>query len=925
MKKPLFEKRKIAVFFLLIIVCCGCTVLFADDFNFNYHKKVLDNGASVICAYMPESPLVSIQIRVLSGLSNEGKYAGTGISHFLEHLIFKGTNDFGPLEVRDRIKELGGTINGSTGMDSAEYHIVVPNANFAAALNLIVDMVMEPVFTEESMGIERDVILKEISLRNDDPMTMRMQALFSEAYNSHIYKEPIIGDEERFKKLTSEDIRTYHSSVYTPEKMVIAVSGGIQPEKAIETARKKLSKYKRGQERFVTIYKEPEQKLEKLYRFSADVILGYMAIGFHSTDIYSPDMYAGDVLSLLLGAGQGSRLYKSLVKDKQLFYTVSSSNYTPKYPGLFVVTAIGDPDKLIEAREEIFSVIEDLKKGRISEDEMKKAKNMVISSYLHAHERSLSVASSITSSNLLIGDPAFFEKYVKEIKKIGPEEIKKIAEKYLTKKNSTTVILYPYFYKWEEMDSLKKNSERPDKAEKEPVKGEAFEAQVKVPQGDDSAKTGLGAETEDLAAKNKKDEFFREEFIELDNGLKIIVKKKGDVPLVSVTFVVTGGLKNENRRNNGISNLMSSLALKGTTLRDESQIVPAIENMGGSIASFSGMESTGLSMDVMTEYFDDGLDIFEDVVKNASFPKGEIDKQKKKIKAAIKEQEKDIFKNSIINLREMIYKEHPYAMMSLGKEATVDGISREQLTVFYNKCFVPKGAVLTIVGNVDPVKTVQKLKDRFASWENPEEEKIEKLLSVISIKENERKDITMKKEQSLFIAGFQGLEVTDKRNYTLSVIGALLSGSDGLLFQMAREKQGLAYTSGILSVSLKDKGYVLLYVATTEENLVKVEQIVLEILEKVKKGDISDKEIRLAKERLILQHAHSLETNESLSSIMAMDEFFGLGYDEYKKYVEKIKLVTKEDIIRLADQIFDLTAYATVVIHSQELNSDVTN
>ncbi|MFQ5952759.1 MAG: M16 family metallopeptidase [Candidatus Omnitrophota bacterium] len=832
----------------------------------------MDNGATVVTRYIPASPLVTIQIRVLSGLSNEGEYAGSGISHFLEHLLFKGTRDKGAEVIRKEIKAMGGIANGSTGLDSAEYHITVPKENFEKALPLLTSMVMELVFTDEEMEREREVVLKEIRRNNDEPSKKRMRLLFAQAYREHVYKHPIIGYESRLKALKRDDLLRYHGAVYKPERTVIGVAGGVSPEVVLEAVESEFKKYERGDVWQVSVASEPRQLDERVSMFPEEVLLGYIAIGFHTTDLYSPDLYAGDVLSILVGEGSDSRLYKRLVKEKELLYSVSSLNYTPKYPGLFVIAGIGEPDKLDKARDEIFTVLNELKLGRIEKGEIERAKNMVISNYLRSQESVKSITASITSSQAMTGDPVFYDKYVDEVRKVGKWQIKNAALQYLTTDNSTTVILLP-------RRQYQKEISKEEREEKKEVK--------------EAEKTG-----------------------KLENGLRFIVKKRSKLPLVSVSLTMPGGLRAENEDTSGLSNFTASTMLKGTKRRKERQIVPAMERMGGGVKAFSGVNGMGLAMSMMSGDFDEGMDIFEDVVKNPVFPEEELAKQKKKILAAIREEEKDIFDKGLLEFRSELYGKHPYSMRVLGKIGTMKKFTRNDIVKFKQEYWGPKNAVMAVVGDVDVEGTVEAITKRFRDWEG--EVKTIEPQKVVPLNEPRREDISMRREQSLFLLGFLGAEVTDSRRYTLSVISSLLSGSDGLLFYALREKRGLTYTSGAVSIPAVDPGYFLIYVATTEENIEDVRKKVVFLLKKITEGNISDEEIEAAKNRLITQHASSLETNSSLSMTMSMSELYGLGYDNYKLYPDRIRAVTKNDIREVAKQVLNLDSSAEVIIHSSK-------
>ncbi|MBU0683093.1 MAG: insulinase family protein, partial [Candidatus Omnitrophica bacterium] len=864
--------RKTILVCIFLVFVCSAFVSEAGEFHAEYYASRLDNGVNIVCNYMPDSSLVTIEVRVLSGLSNEDKYAGSGISHFLEHLLFKGTNSKGADELQKSIKAMGGMVNASTGKDSAVYYITVPKGNFEKALNLLSDMVMNATFTDREMELERDVILKEIKLYNDDPTSRRINLLFENAYEYHIYKNSVIGSEGKLKNLSKEDIIKYHNAVYVPDRIVVGIAGGVPPDEAITFAEKQFEKYaKKNVPWEREVFKEPEQVTEKKKVFPAEVTLGYMTIGFHMTSMYSPQLYSGDVLSVLLGGGNDSRLYKRLVKEKKLLYSVESQNYTPEFPGLFIITGIGEPEKLVCARDEIFKVIEELKAESITNEEITRAKNLIVSGYIYSHEQTKVVVSSITSSQVFMGIPDFFEKYVEEIKKVDSKEIKNVLLEYLKKDNSTTIFLMPE--KYIETEFLDWTREEGNKDVSDIVLEE-------VKKSDSPRRQSGDVRREDYKISEKKVETIdQQELIVLDNGLKIIAQRKGYLPIVSVTFAVQAGVRAEVLKKSGISNLMASLLLKGTTSRDEKDIVPVIEALGGSIAPFSGMDSAGVSMNLLSKDLTLGLDVFQDVVKNAAFPEEEIVKQKEKITALIREQDMDIFENGIINLRELIYGNHPYAMRLQGEVETVNAISRADIKDFYEKYFVPDGAVLTVVGDVDIKKTMEFLKTKFEAWQGgktflPERE-------VLPLKKSREKNIYMLKEQALFLMGFRGARKTDKMKYILDVTGALLSGTDGLLFKYLRRQKGLAYALGAVSVPEEDPGYFVLYAATTENNLEKSRKGIVDIIKRVKSGDVSRVDIDACRESLISQWAYAVETNEAVSKIMALDELYGLGFQNY--------------------------------------------
>ena len=229
--------------------------------------------------------------------------------------------------------------------------------------------------------------------------------------------------------------------------------------------------------------------------------------------------------------------------------------------------------------------------------------------------------------------------------------------------------------------------------------------------------------------------------------------------------------------------------------------------------------------------------------------------------------------------------------------------------------FSPYGAVLSIVGDIDPEKVIDDIKLRFESWKGINTEIVDK--KVPDIKENSSFDITMDKEQSLVLIGFKGISLKDNRKYPLEIVTSLLSGSDGVLFKQLREKEGLVYTSGVLSVPEVDPGYVVFYAATGEESIPKTKSLIHSVIEHMEASEFLDSDIEASKNMLISQQAYSIETNHSLSMVCALDELYGLGYDDYKKYSGKIKNVSQKDLSDTIRTIFKKADSVEVIIHSK--------
>lgn len=838
----------------------------------DYHKEVLENGATVVSCYMPDSSLVTVQVRVLSGLSNEGKYAGTGISHFIEHMIFRGIDKNGITPSRKTVKAIGGTINGSTGQDSAEYHITVPKEHFRQAMSLIVGMVMDPVFKDNGFEMERDVILKEMNMIEDNPRREQLKLLFERAYRSNVYMYPIIGYRELFSELEIKDLEAYHSLAYVPDRIVLGIAGGVRSDEAFTAANEILGGYNRGVVWDVPVMEEPRQIIASEVISTSDVDMGYIAIGFHSVSIFSRDLYSLDVASYIMGSGMDSLLYRELVQKKQILHSVSAFNLTPRFPGLFVIIGTGEPEKLKEAREEIFKIISDTGERSVTDEDLMKAKNSVVASYLRSHENTHGIVSSMTISAMFTGEPSFIKNYVEGIKDTRAEDVAKVIKGYLTETNSTTVYT--------------------------------------VPAGIVENFTS-GLDEHFLDAVEKKDM----QELTLDNGLKLIAKRTGVMPIVSVTFASPGGLMLEKQEQNGISNIMSSLMLRGTKKRTDREIIPVIERMGGNISAFSGLNSVGLSMDIMSRDLVTGMEIFKDVLVNPIFPDDQLEREKKRVIAGIREQEKDIFSVAMLGIRRLIYQDHPYSRRIEGEIGTIEKLERSDLRDWHKNIVVPEGSVICVAGDIDTDAVIKTLSGMFSPWKGRRDVAPERSLPPGKILDHE--EISMQKQQSLAIIGFRGVTIYDKRKYVLDVISALLSGRDGLLFDHIREDMGLAYSSGVSNSPNVEEGYFVLYTATTSENIDRARDKIFDVIDTVIAGEVTEEDIESSKKRTIADHARSMEGISSVASAVALGELYGLGARHYEEYGARINEVTRDDIVKVAGELLDIENAAVLEIRSE--------
>ncbi|MFH1202015.1 MAG: pitrilysin family protein [Candidatus Omnitrophota bacterium] len=832
----------------------------------NLTRHTLENGLVVLIKEVTTSPLISLEAKIKAGSATEGEFLGSGISHFIEHMLFKGTSKRPVGKIAREIKSYGGEISASTTYDYTSFRITLPNENLAPALEVLSDCLMNPAFDKAELEKEREVIIKEIMLNDDRPGSRLWKLLFLNAYTTHPYRHPIIGYEALFRKLTRDDLIAYHHKMYVPNNITLAIVGGINSQDALRQANAAFGQFKMGALISPAYIKEPVQISEREIREEAEISLSYIALGYHSVSINSHDLFALDVLANILGQGESSRLTEEIKNKSKLVYSIEALNYTPKDPGLFIVqctTKETEKEKIVKA---IFNEIKKFKSGKIKNRELEKAKKSVISDYLFGQELVESQAEDLTSNQIFTADPNFSLKYIEGISRVGKNDVVRVAKAYLTRDNMTVACLFP-----------------------------------KKVRDDDKPKTN--------APEPKIMKYT------LSNGLRVLLYQNNNLPIASIKAVFEGGLRTETGATNGTSKILSDMLTKGTKTKTVSKIREIIESRGGSISNFSANNSIGLDVELLSQDIDFGLSLLSDILFNPTLPQKELTREKELMLAALKAQKDDIFTQGVLLTKKTLYSQHPYGLNPLGSENSINKISRKQLFETYHKYVQPKNMVLCVFGDLPNQEALlKKIKALFGKMKN-------RLPPVIKpapeppLKEIKSVSERLNKEQSLVILAWPTTTLFDADKFPLELISAILSNQDGRLFKTIRDQLGLAYALGAASQLGLDKGYFLIYAACSAKDLDIVKNIILKEAEDLKARPISVEELNRLKAGLLTEDKASQEKNADLALRTGLDELYGLGYDNYKQYEAKIKSVTQEDLMNVAKKYLSDSAYVACVIN----------
>lgn len=433
-------KKLLAIHFLIFIMISG--ELMGSSLP-KYYTKTLENGLQIVAIPMKNGTnVISTDIFYKVGSRNE-KMGKSGIAHMLEHLNFKSTKNLKAGEFDEIVKGFGGVNNASTSFDYTHYYIKSASKNMDKSLELFADLMENLTLKDEEFQPERDVVAEERRWRTDNnPMGYLQFRLFNNAYIYHPYHWTPIGFMSDIQNWTIEDIKDFHSTYYQPKNAIVIVSGDIDEKEVFASVEKHFKDIKNTKEIPSTVHTvEPKQDGEKRVTINRESAVQMLAITYHIPNFEHEDQVALSALSELLSSGKSSILHKKLVDEKRLVNTIYAYNMDLKDPGLFMFIAVANEGiSALEIENEILDIIAQIKKGNVSQKDIEKIKINTKADFIFSLESSSEVAS-LYGSFLVRDNIQPLLDYEKNVEKLTKEDLINVANKYLNKSNSTTVIL----------------------------------------------------------------------------------------------------------------------------------------------------------------------------------------------------------------------------------------------------------------------------------------------------------------------------------------------------------------------------------------------------------------------------------------------------------------------------------------------------
>lgn len=847
-------------------------------------KYQLKNGLKVLLIESKKSPVVAVQMWVKTGSADESQGV-EGISHFIEHLVFKGSEKFKVGEMAQAIEGAGGVLNAYTTFDQTVFYVTLSKAFADTGLEVISEMMGRPRFDESEINNEREVVIEEIKRSLDSPHQQASRLLFSTVYQKHPYGVPVIGYDDNIRRISREQIVQYYRQRYVPQNMNLVVVGDFDPKEMKKKIEKFFGSFKKFKLTKVVRKIEPKQKKQRLAVRKAEFSESFLHISWPTVPTRHRDAMALSVLAIVLGQGESSRLVGRIKNEKHLVNAVGTGVFQAKEPGFFSISATLKKERVQAVLEAIQEEISQFILSGPTEEELSKAVRWMESEKFYSMETVDGLAGLYGHFEFLFNDFKYFDKVLREAERLTTRRIREVARKYLkpsqmnisflTEKNHADAELI--LEQWAKSFTVPPGKKNNSALKKRNKKSGGF-------------KIKISSASQSIRAKK----------IILPSGTRLLFKPLIGSTVVSLRVGFLGGLRAESTL--GITELASRVWPASSQSMTEAALNSKIESMASGFGAFGGRNSLGLSLTALTPNLKETFSVLEEVLLRPHFDSKIIHREKQLMLEHIKSRGDKPSQKCMRHFMAEMFEGHPYSHDPYGGEKEIPQLNAPKLEEYISRVVRSPNMVVSIAGDVD-----------MRAWEKKIDQLTRKLSqadaemsswSLPDLCEDKVYEEHLEKEQTHMAFGYRGLRLNDPNRYVLEVMQSILSGQGGRLFVELRDKASLAYTVVPIRMDGIEPGYFGAYIGCSPEKSEKALKMIQAEFHRLAEIPVSDEEIKRATRYLVGKHDIALQRTGHVADSMLFDELYGLPFDEFESYHENLATVTADKIRDLARQIF---------------------
>jgi len=870
-----------------------------------FEKYKLKNGLEVILSENHTLPLVSVNLWYHVGPANE-KAGRTGFAHLFEHMMFEGSQHVGGKAHFSYLEAAGATdINGTTNFDRTNYYETVPSNQLELALWLESDRMgyLLGTLDIEKLANQRDVVRNERrqSVENA-PYGLAEEALVHLSLpKSHPYYAEVIGSHADVEAAKLEDVREFFQQYYTPNNATMAIVGDFDKTAIKTLVEKYFGSIPAGPAVPRIDVTTPPITSERRATVTDQVELPRVYMGWITPPVFSAGDAECNFYSQILGGGKSSRLYKSLVYEKQIAQDVSTSMEETKLGSLFELITTAKPGVKPEDLEKaIDEVITKLAADGPTGAEVERARNLTETALVRGLQRTNGVANRLNYYNQFLGTADYFAKDIARFDAVKPADVQRVAQTVFKKDARSVIYAVPGK---KVIEDVAKTSEEDNKkqaaeagASKVTMPDEAWRA--KAPKVGPAPKFSLPVP----------------EQAKLSNGLTILLVERHNLPFVSATLYTASGSELNPLDKPGLSSFVADMLTEGTAKRSAVKFAEDADQIGASINAEAGYSSGTVSLSALSWNSGAAMDLASDALLHPAFAEKEVERVRNQRLTAVLQENDEPFALAQRTASHLVFPNSPYGFSAIGTEASNKAIARTDLTGFWQKAYVPANAALAISGDLTMAQAKEMAGKYLGAWSGSAAAAVS-----LSTPPAPARSIAIVDKpgapQTFLLAASLGAQRSSPDYVPLEVMNTALGGLFSSRINMnLREEHGYTYGAQSFFNYRRAVGPFLAGGAMRTDVTAPATQELFKELTRIREAELTADELQKAKDSFSKSLVGLFETAGDTSSTIGGQFVFGLPLDYYRELPAQIDKVTAADALRVAKQYINPNATVVVAV-----------
>ncbi len=827
------------------------------------------NGLTTLFQQQGDPPILSLQFWVRTGSLHESPHLGSGLSHLLEHMVFKGTRSYDATQLAERVSSLGGQWNAYTTTDRTVYHIDGPAEHWSEFLHILHELVFFPSFPRDEWEREREVIRREMAMYDDSPSDISYRALIETLYHAHPRRLPVIGYPQHFDALSYEDMVDYHQRRYCPENTFIVCSCGgdiVQEDAFMQRVNALQAELTSSPSPTLPIAPEPRQWGPRCHRREFAQPTSTLMLAWRTPPAGHPDAPALTLLSSILGSGRSAWLHARFHDEEGLAHDVSCNIIGDRESeSAFVIEADCDREKRDELRDELLAYIAELPEQADFEQALQRALTQLKLARLRSLSSVHGRANALGISWHMTRNLALSEEWEYALSQVSARDLARVVKSYFIPQKLCEVSIDPTDTNPRETSCT-------------------------------SARTTTSIRTQ-----------------ELSNGLRLVTRPDASLPIIHISLAIGAGCGSESAAQSGINNLLAECLLKGTRSRSTRDIAEGLENCGSPINSDAGNNSIMIDLQCLSDQFDKTLDILADILLHPSFDEDAIATEKESMIADVLDAEQDPLAYAFRCLRPLCFGETSYGLLPDGHVESLSSLTRHDVLNQYTRLFCARNMVLSLTGDLpdDITEQVERALHTLPAG-SP--------VSRSNTPAQQAGDVheQLDKEQAVLALALPALAVGAEQDTAMELILEWLRDMAGPIFTELREKRGLAYYATATSLHGVDTGCLYFYLGTSPQQLDEAREALDDCLRELYEQGMPEEIFERTRALALAEHQMVSQSQSHIGKELAIDTLLGLASDHSLSLPERLRTITHAEVNELLRHLLRPEATRTSITVSNE-------